>query len=86
MKMRTICQNCDAILVGRSDKKFCNDLCRSTFNNSRKRNSSKSYNKKNLLSEKIEDVDSIETALINEIIVSARRQGYILISIQIEKL
>ena len=86
MKMRTICQNCDAILVGRSDKKFCNDLCRSTFNNSRRRKPLKSYNKNNSLPEKIEDVNAKETALINEIIICSRRHGYILTSIQIQKL
>ncbi len=27
------CLECQRILIGRDDKKFCNDACRSTFNN-----------------------------------------------------
>ncbi len=30
------CLTCDKILRGRADKKFCNDYCRNTFNNSLK--------------------------------------------------
>lgn len=32
---RTIrcCENCGANIAGRSDKKFCNDYCRNTYNN-----------------------------------------------------
>lgn len=29
------CKHCNTALVGRSDKKYCNDLCRSKFNNKR---------------------------------------------------
>jgi len=32
-----ICQNCGAELVGRADKKFCNDQCRNEHNNSQNR-------------------------------------------------
>ena len=31
------CLNCESPTKGRSDKKFCTDLCRSQFNNQRKK-------------------------------------------------
>lgn len=34
---RTTCLECSSTLVGRSDKKFCNDNCRSAYNNRRNR-------------------------------------------------
>lgn len=27
------CKNCDTALIGRTDKKYCNDLCKSRFHN-----------------------------------------------------
>lgn len=27
------CKNCESILIGRSDKTYCNDLCKSRYNN-----------------------------------------------------
>ena len=33
--MNRYCLDCKAPLVGRSDKKFCNDTCRSNYNNQR---------------------------------------------------
>lgn len=35
------CQNCGDNFVGRSDKKFCSDQCRNTFNNKVKRENEK---------------------------------------------
>ena len=32
-KVKNICQDCGEKLVGRSDKKYCNDYCRNNFNN-----------------------------------------------------
>lgn len=29
-----LCENCNKIIRGRSDKKFCNDYCRNVYNNS----------------------------------------------------
>lgn len=34
------CLNCGKPLVGRTDKKYCNDYCRNNYNNSLKRTSS----------------------------------------------
>src|SRR5690606_10141129 len=31
--MKRLCLDCDFPLVGRSDKKFCDDACRSNYNN-----------------------------------------------------
>ena len=31
------CKNCNELIVGRSDKKFCDDLCRNGYNNKIKR-------------------------------------------------
>jgi len=31
--MGKICLDCDAVIVGRSDKKFCSDECRNNYNN-----------------------------------------------------
>ena len=31
------CKTCGAILIGRTDKKFCDDQCRSSFNSREKR-------------------------------------------------
>ena len=31
--MMNTCKNCNTTLVGRSDKKYCNDLCKSRFHN-----------------------------------------------------
>jgi hypothetical protein len=31
--MNRFCLDCQEPLIGRSDKKFCNDACRSNFNN-----------------------------------------------------
>jgi hypothetical protein len=36
--MRRLCLDCDTALVGRSDKKFCDDACRSNYNNKLKSN------------------------------------------------
>jgi hypothetical protein len=36
------CRDCDAKLLGRSDKKFCNDYCRNTYNGKRNRDVSNS--------------------------------------------
>lgn len=36
MNSKNICLTCSKTVVGRSDKKFCNDYCRNVFNNSRK--------------------------------------------------
>ena len=30
---KKICLECDQALIGRVDKKFCNDMCRNAFNN-----------------------------------------------------
>jgi hypothetical protein len=35
------CINCDASIIGRSDKKFCCDQCRNSFNNKIKRQNEK---------------------------------------------
>lgn len=31
--MEKKCLECDEVLLGRADKKFCNDLCRNSYNN-----------------------------------------------------
>ena len=31
--MSKLCLNCQAPIIGRSDKKYCDDACRSTYNN-----------------------------------------------------
>lgn len=36
--MNRYCLDCNATLIGRSDKKFCNDACRSSYNNQQKNN------------------------------------------------
>jgi DNA-directed RNA polymerase subunit M/transcription elongation factor TFIIS len=36
--MKRLCLDCDSPLIGRSDKKFCDDACRSNFNNKSKSN------------------------------------------------
>ena len=35
--MSKTCLNCGEIIIGRTDKKFCSDQCRNTFNNKIKR-------------------------------------------------
>ncbi len=35
--MERLCRDCNMPLFGRSDKKFCNDACRSNFNNKLKK-------------------------------------------------
>lgn len=37
-----VCLSCGAKLIGRSDKKFCNDGCRGFYNNSKNRSIKKS--------------------------------------------
>lgn len=39
--MKPKCKNCYEEFIGRSDKKFCSDQCRNTFNNKVKRNHEK---------------------------------------------
>ncbi|WEK17840.1 MAG: hypothetical protein P0Y49_13635 [Candidatus Pedobacter colombiensis] len=39
-KAETRCLCCDKIVIGRSDKKFCDDYCRSAFNNELNANNS----------------------------------------------
>lgn len=39
--MQQKCKSCGDILVGRTDKKFCSDQCRNTFNSKIKRESEK---------------------------------------------
>lgn len=34
---KRICLNCGEPIIGRSDKKFCNDFCRNNYNNHRKK-------------------------------------------------
>lgn len=33
MMTKNLCNECEQPLIGRVDKKFCNDLCRNSFNN-----------------------------------------------------
>ncbi len=33
MSKDNLCLECNSILIGRIDKKFCNDLCRNAYNN-----------------------------------------------------
>lgn len=81
----THCKTCDApLLVGRSDKKYCNDLCRSRFNNKRVAQSSVLY-KKGMFTQMVTDTNQMENAIINEIQVAIRQYGYAIKSIQIEK-
>ena len=37
------CLECGTVLKGRSDKKFCSDYCRNTYNNKVNRDSKKSH-------------------------------------------
>lgn len=39
------CQQCQAVVHGRTDKKFCNDLCRNNFHNDRRRERTDGYRK-----------------------------------------
>lgn len=39
--MKRICKQCESSFEGRSDKKFCSDQCRATFNNQNKKESEK---------------------------------------------
>ena len=39
--MSKICPNCGEIIIGRTDKKFCSDQCRNTYNNKVKRENEK---------------------------------------------
>ncbi len=32
------CKECDGVINGRSDKQYCDDICRSAYNNKRNRN------------------------------------------------
>ncbi len=38
--MEKQCLECGATLIGRADKKFCNDSCRNAYNNTRNKDSS----------------------------------------------
>lgn len=83
---KTTCKTCDTpLLVGRSNKKYCSDLCRSRFNNKRVGQSSILY-KKGMFIQMVTDSNQMENAIINEIQVAVRQYGYTLKSIQIEKL
>ena len=35
---KRVCQTCGKVVSGRTDKKFCDDACRSVFNNRNRRN------------------------------------------------
>ena len=35
--MNKLCQNCNEKIIGRSDKRFCDDQCRNQYNNNRLR-------------------------------------------------
>ena len=39
--MSKTCLNCEEIIIGRTDKKFCSDQCRNMYNNKIKRQSEK---------------------------------------------
>lgn len=43
------CLECKNILIGREDKKFCNDACRSTFNNKSNRSLNQTVRHTNLI-------------------------------------
>ena len=47
--MLRFCDQCDKVIKGRSDKRFCNYMCRSEFNNSRYRQDGKHINVINAL-------------------------------------
>lgn len=37
--MNKLCLECDEVIVGRADKKFCSDGCRNSYNNSQNKDS-----------------------------------------------
>ena len=59
------CQNCQAPTKGRSDKKFCTDICKSQFNNQRKK-SLKMDSDKNPTKEMTEKEAIITLAYFND--------------------
>lgn len=44
-----LCENCSKTIKGRSDKKFCNDYCRNSFNNNINASSNNLVRRVNLL-------------------------------------
>jgi hypothetical protein len=84
--MMNTCKNCNTTLVGRSDKKYCNDLCKSRFHNKAKnQNQTGVLYKKGMFTQMVSDTTQMESAIINEIQVAVRQYGYALTSIQIQK-
>lgn len=83
----TNCKTCDApLLVGRSDKKYCNDLCRSRFHNKATNQTQTGVlYKKGMFTQMVTNTNQMENAIINEIQVAVRQYGYTLTSIQIQK-
>lgn len=73
-------------MLGRSDKKYCNDLCRSRFHNkaTNQTHTGVLY-KKGMFTQMVTDTTQMENAIINEIQVAIRQYGYTIKSIQIEK-
>lgn len=54
--MDRFCLDCSALLKGRSDKKFCDDQCRSSYNNQLKVENNSYLNKLNKILKKNRDI------------------------------
>ena len=51
-----VCLDCGAIIIGRADKKFCSDLCRNSYNNSKNRTTNNLVRKINSILKRNRDV------------------------------
>ncbi len=52
MQQHKSCLDCNTVLVGRKDKKFCSDHCRSNFNNKKNRADSTLFRRTNSILKK----------------------------------
>lgn len=49
LKTEKLCLECQTLLIGRIDKKFCNDMCRNTYNNLLNKDSNEYVRKVNVI-------------------------------------
>lgn len=56
LTIRRLCTDCNSPLQGRQDKKFCNDHCRSNYNNSLRAESNHVVKSVNLILKKNRDI------------------------------
>ena len=59
LKSEKLCLECETPLIGRVDKKFCNDMCRNSYNNLLNKDANEYVRKVNVILRKIEEFSSL---------------------------